>query len=170
MRSLIERLSALGGLFKVVKPDPLHLTLRFYGEVDSERADVLAGLLDQVVAEHRWFNLRLRGLGTFPASVGLAKWPRVIFVAGVSPSSIEPMAAALAEPGDRPFVAHMTLARHRHKRRPHRVQREKLAQLLSEYEQTDFGLFPVRELCLIESVLTSDGPIYTVRHRAALQR
>ncbi|MCC6679510.1 MAG: RNA 2',3'-cyclic phosphodiesterase [Phycisphaeraceae bacterium] len=170
IRNLIERFSAHGGLFKTVKPDPLHLTLRFHGEVDTERVDVLADQLDQVAAGHRWFNLQMRGLGTFPASVGLAKWPRVIFVAAVTPSPIERIAAALAEPGDRPFVAHLTLARHRPKRRPHRVQRQKLTQLLSEHRQTDFGLFPARELCLIESVLTSDGPIYTVRHRAALQR
>lgn len=92
--------------------DQLHLTLKFFGEVDRRQAEDLVLALRSVVAPR--FALRLDGIGRFARRSGGALW------AGIAPR--EPV-AALAQridragqaaglaPDHRTFHPHLTLAR-----------------------------------------------------------
>ena len=102
-----------------VDPDVLHLTLLFLGEVAPERAAELAGRLGQAFAAYPVLPLRLAGGGTFPAG----RPARVAWVGVAGPPELAPLQAAVAraarevlEPAagreaERPFQAHVTLAR-----------------------------------------------------------
>src|SRR5437867_392019 len=61
------------------RPEGIHLTLKFLGNVDERRVPELGASLEQAVAGLRPFTLRLSGLGSF----GPPARPRVVW-AGVT--------------------------------------------------------------------------------------
>jgi 2'-5' RNA ligase len=104
--------------FRWVRPENLHLTLRFLGAVEAARLDDIEARLRGLPAHG--FELALMGTGSF----GSGRWKRVLWI-GVT--GAEPAAALAAriedacvasglEPEARPFRAHITLARARDRR------------------------------------------------------
>ncbi len=59
-----------------VKPENLHLTLKFLGEVDDKRIQDLTAALERALEGESRFGMELRGLGVFPD----LKKPRVIWI------------------------------------------------------------------------------------------
>ena len=116
---LVGRVRArhLGGReVRWVRLDGLHLTLRFLGPTDRDRIPDLAAAVDAVAAAGRPFAVELAGTGSFPERGR----PRVLWL-GIEDgaSRLGDLAAAidaaLVTRGwpatDRPFRAHLTLAR-----------------------------------------------------------
>lgn len=146
-----------------VKPDVMHLTLVFLGEVPEgfiRSADErLAGVLPQLPA----FTCRLAGLGAFPSP----QRARVVW-AGVEAGrdalvALQRTAAKALErigfePERRPFSPHLTLGR---LREPGDVSPLLGTQFVSE-------CFPVGRVVLFQSVLRPQGPDYTVLHEYRL--
>lgn len=98
-----------------VEPEKLHLTVRFIGHVEDDRAPALLDRVRMPIAIPP-FHLRLSGCGVFPASGP----PRVIWIGvveGAMPLTQlhEELNGRVApfgyEPERRPFSAHLTLAR-----------------------------------------------------------
>jgi 2'-5' RNA ligase len=98
-----------------VRPEALHVTLRFLGDVDSDRLAPLASRAARELAALRPFALRLGRAELFPTP----SRPRVVAL-GLEPAA--PLAevagaverAVVAEgfaPEERPFRAHLTLGR-----------------------------------------------------------
>ncbi|MCB2224009.1 MAG: RNA 2',3'-cyclic phosphodiesterase [Actinobacteria bacterium] len=110
------REAAPGGLpGRVVRPPNWHLTLRFLGDVAPADADRLAASLD-AAALGAPFAVRWAGLGAFPRAARAT----VLWVgADRGAAELEALAAAVEDacgdagfpPEDRPFRAHLTLAR-----------------------------------------------------------
>ncbi len=108
-----------------VRPQGVHLTLRFLGEVAPEPDRKARGTWRRVAADARPFRVRLRGVGRFPARGR----PRVLWV-GVEETKPGGALAALAaeleqaarglgwEAESQPFRPHLTLARGRRGVRP----------------------------------------------------
>src|SRR5438309_5452399 len=105
---------ALPGV-RFVRPEGLHVTLKFLGEVSAERAAQTVEALRGVRASP--FELELRGTGFFPNE----KRPR-IFWAGLDADPAQALAQLAAQvddacaatgfpPEQRPFQPHVTLAR-----------------------------------------------------------
>lgn len=98
-----------------VKPESMHLTLKFLGEIDEARAADAAAALERAAAGAARFDLEIEGVGAFPN----ARNPRVVW-AGVRPvpglmALQQAVEKALRETGfeaeDRPFSPHLTLCR-----------------------------------------------------------
>jgi len=95
-----------------VRIESLHLTLRFLGPTPLDRADELARLGDEAAAATRPFEIRIAGAGAFPSParprtlwLGLQRGgPELATLAGT-------LAAVTGGNDDRPFAAHLTLAR-----------------------------------------------------------
>lgn len=147
-----------------VKPDKMHLTLRFLGDTAVAQIPAINQALDEWTREQAPFSLHLDRLGCFPNR----KRPRVIWV-GLQGNEAELFAfkrgidALLLPFGweveNKKFQAHLTLGRVKDGRQ--------LANLPWDM-QVEPLTFLVTAVALIESRLTSQGPIYTIRHQAAL--
>lgn len=98
-----------------VGPERLHLTLKFIGEIEEDRADAFGRALDRAVSDIPPFPVRLGGVGAFP-SLGR---PRVVWLGVDAPPELEALHRAVEEelsalgvdPEDRAFHPHVTLGR-----------------------------------------------------------
>jgi len=152
------------GSVRWVKPERMHLTLRFLGDTAVTQLPALAAQLDELAARHAPFNLRLDKLGCFPH----CKRPRVIWagltgnVAALSTlkQDLDTRLVSLGwEEEERPFQAHLTLGRVKNSRAVSQVKWG------IEMEKAEMGVTAVH---LIESQLQRSGPIYTIRHTSHL--
>ena len=117
LQASIEQLrSSLGGAYRWVRPEAIHLTLRFLGDVETERVTELAAALGAAVGPLAAFELRLDGTGVFPN----ARAPSVVWagLGGESAALVRLVAAVgtatagVGEPAEsRPYTPHLTLGR-----------------------------------------------------------
>jgi len=154
-----ERLAGLAGGVpgaRWVAPENLHLTLRFVGEVDGDRAGDLDAALSRIAAPA--FALSVVGVGCFEAQ----RRPQTLW-AGVEPNPVldrlrdkvdRAAVAAGFDPDDRKFRPHVTLARLK------QAPRERVARWLAHHGLLRIGPVPVDRFVLYRSDLTADGPVY----------
>ena len=150
-----------------MKPDNLHYTMRFLGELGEDGARRAAEAATEAASNAREFAAALGGLGAFPDP----RRARVIWI-GLSAGGealvalARDLERALAKRGfgkaDKPFTAHLTLGR---VREPGRDWTEALAGL---HPGEPAARFTVDRICVIESRLRPGGSIYTVRAGPAL--
>lgn len=105
-----------------VRPDGIHLTLRFLGYARRDRLEALIDLLRRAAQETSAAAAEVSGLGTFPeGGHGRGNRARVLWIALDVPPSIlrlqqaceRAAVAAGFEPETRPFAPHLTLGRWR---------------------------------------------------------
>jgi len=174
LRSLIEQLKPLSHAVKWVKPENLHLTLKFLGEADEDKAPEITGALRDVTAGHKTFTLTAHGTGVFPN----ANWPKVVWVGLDSgngllalhsdiESAMEPLGF---NPEKRAFTAHLTIGRIKaiRNRSDKPLQLEHLMHEVQARLKEDFGSFETREIVLFKSDLKSSGAVHTVLSKAPL--
>ena len=159
------------GLMRWARPESMHLTLNFLGEIELEQVQVVQENLEEVTATFPSFNLEIAGLGFFPD----ASRPRVAW-AGIEPADGELMriqtelARRLEEIGiereRRDYHPHLTLGRVRKG-----LSRDDMQQV-SEWAQSSqldtVGGFDVRAISLIHSVLRPEGATHSTLHEARL--
>lgn len=147
-----------------VKPDRMHLTLRFLGDTPISQLGELAEMLDAVAAQHRPFHLQLGHLGAFPNE----RRPRVIWVgltgdlqrATALQQVLDQRLVPLGwQPEGKPFSPHLTLGR---------VKRANDQIRLPWGRGVAPASFTVEAIYLMESQLRPEGPLYTVRHVSTL--
>ena len=142
-----------------VKPENLHVTLKFIGEVPPEKVDAIRTTLSDVRSSQP-VELRFRGLGFFPSE----KRPRVFWAGMEASPNLAPLAAEI-EAGleklgipreKREYTPHLTLAR----LDPPGISDE-LRCAVQQNAARDFGAFRTREFHLIQSKLKPSGAEYT---------
>ncbi|HXC87397.1 MAG TPA: RNA 2',3'-cyclic phosphodiesterase [Candidatus Cybelea sp.] len=142
-----------------VRPENLHVTLKFIGEVEAAKLDGIRRAL-RAIGLDAPVGLELRGLGFFPDG----EYPRVLCV-GLNASGNLPVLArdidrALEGQGiardQRAFTPHLTLARFEP-----RGFDEKLRTAIEKNSEREFGAFEAREFHLIQSKLQPSGAAYT---------
>jgi len=144
-----------------VDPAGAHVTLKFLGEVDTDRLDALEAALATAVddASVAPFHVVVGGFGVFPSLDYIS-----VVWAGVHEGAleltrlheaIERETTALGfDPEAHEFTPHVTLARMDDARGKEAVQR-----VVREADPT-VGGYDVTEVRLTESRLTDDGPAY----------
>jgi 2'-5' RNA ligase len=159
LAALLKEFRAIAPQVKWVRPENMHLTLKFLGETDSSILTAMQAALPAIRSSQP-VTLHFRGLGFFPN----AKRAKV-FWAGMEASPNLPSLAvetdlAMHKLGfpleDRPFTPHLTLARFQPPGLP-----PKLAAAANESASHDFGALVAREFHLIESKLKHAGAEYT---------
>jgi 2'-5' RNA ligase len=141
---------------RLVKPDLIHVTLKFLGDVPLPKVDRVVGALRTV--EQPAFTARVAGIGTFPG-----RSIRVVWIG--AEGEFEPLFSAVEEalvplgfPREgRKFTSHATIAR---VGRPTPETTDILASKLAPYREVDLGEFTAEEFILKKSTLTPGGPIY----------
>jgi RNA 2',3'-cyclic 3'-phosphodiesterase len=154
-----------------VRPENIHLSLKFLGEVEETREPELRTALQRAAgqrSEPRPLTLQITGFGVFPDY----HRPQVLW-AGVTPDpalellqhGVEQTFAPLGFPTEaRAFRPHVTLARAARNAKPREFAG--LEELLAgiEFDET----VTVGELDLMESTLKPDGPVYQVKYHGRL--
>jgi len=161
MADLQGRLQRYGFRIRWVRPDRIHLTLRFFGDLDGYKLSEAQNAMARALADWQPLQLSVRGLGTFP---GVRK-PRVVWcgLAGETDRLAVlhgRLGAELVRCGfpaeTRPFRAHLTLGRVKAA-----IQAEKLVTAIREQGGFESDRFPVMAVHLYKSELRPEGPIYT---------
>ena len=144
-----------------VSPENIHLTLKFFGNIDESRIEPIVKSIEGSIQTTSAFTLQVKSIGSFP----YVKNPRVIWVGLVDENQVLlPFQKALetelekigVEPELRPFQAHLTLGRVKSSR-----GRGELITRMERYKEEEFGDFRVDRVILFRSDLKPTGPIYT---------
>jgi len=145
-----------------VEPQKYHLTLKFLGEVRTDRMGLIESILGNVAAASPQFSADLCGFGAFPT----VRRPRVVWL-GVEPTPAlrclkQDVEWALADAGfdreTRAFHPHLTLGRVDHEDGAGAFRG--LDDLVSELTYT--GSVSVRSVELMRSQTSKGGATYTV--------
>jgi len=161
------KLKESGADLKQVKPNNIHITLRFLGEISSSILEKVMEQMENITVNS--FDLELREVGTFPS----IKYPKIVWI-GMNKGSTElgeiheQLEPRLREIGFMPdkkgFSPHLTIARVRTGR-----NKRELVDILNEIRSYDFGTMRAEFLRLKRSTLTPNGPIYSTLHEVFLE-
>jgi 2'-5' RNA ligase len=162
-----------------MKPESLHVTLKFIGEQPEAAVEPIKNALGAIVVEAA--EIHFRGYGFFPT----AKSPRVFWIGidagpqlATLAAAIDDQTATLGIPKEaRAFSPHLTLARgsggsgsprHLKADAPNRIF-QRLQEKLSTRPAPEFGTMTAREFFLYQSQLSPKGSKYTKLARFDLE-
>ena len=152
-----------------VRPQNIHLTLKFLGNIKTDDIEKIGGAMKEAAQDCGPFALTVGGIGFFPG----IKRPRVVWVGVGGQTSLlfalqrnlDDRLAALDFPKEkRPFKGHLTLGRFKHS-----PASEAIRQVIEEY--SDFGKeeFTIRRIVLFRSDLKPSGAVYSQLLQADLK-
>lgn len=154
-----------------VRPESIHLTLKFLGDTPVGRLEEIKGALAAAAAEVFPFSFTVEGLGCFPNP----RRPRVLWVGVEEPTgalealwqAVEAHVAPLGWPTEkRTFQPHLTLGRVQ--RRVTSADRRVLGELVEKSDVGRLGSVAVRAVSFIRSDLKPTGAVYTTLAEAEL--
>ena len=165
-RRIVSDIGEAGARLRLVKPDLMHITLAFIGEVEEGRApsvvEAMGATIDQAP-----FAVAFAGVSVFPPHGR----PRALFLGiargAAETTELQRRVASILEsvgipPEPRPFYPHLTLARWRDGR-----PRDRWLGPAGGRTAT-VATMDVVEVGLYQSRLSSQGPAYTRLARALL--
>jgi 2'-5' RNA ligase len=154
------------------KPDNLHITLKFLGEISPEQAVNIKQIITENAKATFGFRIKLETLGVFPNT----RCARIIYM-GANEGSleikqiVEQLELKLAQLGipkeNRSFSSHITIGRIRSRIGQFEIETalNKASRLL---DNKNFG-FVADSITLFKSTLGVEGPTYTVLEEANLR-
>ena len=151
---------------KWVRPEQIHLTLKFLGEVRDKMLTQVCDGVTRTAARYDSFEMQTRGLGVVgnPARVvwaGIEPCPALMGLQAELESEFEKLGW---DKESRPFAGHLTLCRVKSA-----AAGKKLARIIENAGDEIFGSVWVEQAVLYESRLNSDGPEYSAICTAPLK-
>jgi 2'-5' RNA ligase len=168
VEGLLSGLSSLGAALRVVKPEGLHITMKFLGEIPEGRVGEIYSAMEEAFSPFEPFHISLKGAGAFPSP----RRPRVVWV-GVEEgrdtlirmqSALDSNLSSLGfQKEKRRFHPHLTLARVKTPRVMDRLQ-----EFIEGHKGEEFGRVAVGKVELKKSLLTPRGALYTTLRASVL--
>lgn len=169
LTGLQESLAENSGEVKWVRPESMHLTLLFLGEVEQLDVVGICRVVQSRSRKHKSFQLETEGVGAFPN----VRRPKILW-AGITDgvSELRALHADLEEGlldlgcyrrEDREYAPHLTLGRLQHDR-----DSESWSSALAKLADWKGGSMPVDEVLIMSSEMRRDGPEYSIMGRAPL--
>jgi len=153
-------LGIMGGLPHVrwQRDDQLHLTLRFIGDVDEDKAKEIRLILSTI--QFLPISVRIKGVGIF----GPARKPRMVWAGIENPDPVKALQEKITntlrrlaiEPQERKYKPHVTLAR------VNGNNGDKLNLFLNHYSGLALEPFEGKDFVLYKSHLSHTGSQYQV--------
>jgi 2'-5' RNA ligase len=164
-QALMEATGLRKGPVTWVRPENIHLTLKFLGETADEAVRDVCRIVGETAAAHGPVELEVRGLGTFgrPARVlwaGMQVTPELARLQADLETQLE---KAGWPRENRRYAAHLTLCRIKDPKAGRRLEAASEA-----YRETMLGSVSADEVVVYESRLTCEGSIYTAAARCPL--
>ena len=165
-----EQLRQFPAKVRWARPEQMHLTLKFLGEIEEAQAEAVAEALKDLTGENQAFEAELKGLGGFPN----LRRPNIL-CAGVEAGRAEltrladQVERALEGLGfkreKRPYSPHLTLGRVKSIK-----GLDPVCKKLEADGDRSFGAFSVGEIVFFKSVLSPSGAEYTALGRFELAK
>ncbi|MFZ0786280.1 MAG: RNA 2',3'-cyclic phosphodiesterase [Candidatus Acidiferrales bacterium] len=158
LREPMAKLQPLAKNARWTRPEGMHVTLKFIGNVDAGKLDAIRAALATVRSDAP-VEMRVRGMGFFPDE----RRPRVLWSGIEASANLAPLAAdteRTLEPvgiprEERKFTPHLTLARLKDSQRL-----GELVHAVADMKSRDFGSTHETEFHLFESVTKPSGAEY----------
>lgn len=162
-----------------VRPESLHVTLKFIGEKPDDAVGEIEQALSEIKAQP--LEITFRGYGFFPGAkaarvfwIGIESGPQL---AGLARSIDDAMISLSIPKEDHAFSPHLTLARggggsgapRRQKNDRLNLRFVELQKKLSNMSTPEFGTMTAREFCLYKSQSAPGGSRYTKLMQFGLQ-
>ncbi len=161
LKQLQDSVDIRKGDVKWVRPDNMHLTLKFLGEIKDDKIAEVCNIVENVAGRHKSFELNVESLGYFGG-----KTARVLWVGtGAGSDNLRQLAEELEQelalagwPEEtREFSGHLTLCRINNP-----AAGAKLARISEDYKDFKVGVVSADSVSVYQSQLMPAGPIYTV--------
>lgn len=157
-RDLLENLAPLAKNARWTRPEAMHVTLKFIGNVVPQKLDPIRATL-ATARSPALVKMQIRGVGFFPD----ARRPHVLWCGVEASPNLAPLAAEIErtlEPlgiarENRPFTPHLTLARLKDSHGA-----AGLVHAAEELKSRDFGSLHATEFHLYESFTKPSGSEY----------
>ena len=169
LQGQLQRKSGIGkGQATWVKPDAMHLTLKFLGEIDDKQLDSVRKTVEEIVKKHKSFELSVESVGFFGGKATSDERSRIAKVLWVGSAKGSDNLSALAkdieeslsqagfEKEQREFAAHLTICRIKDF-----AAGKRLAELADDLTDFKAGIVFIDAVKIYQSQLTPAGPIYT---------
>jgi 2'-5' RNA ligase len=162
-----QELEKCGADVRWARPENVHLTLKFLGNIEEDKADIIAEKIKGTCKGHSGFKIGILGTGVFPDK----RSPRVLW-AGIDlnddimtlQKGIEEVMASLGfERENRRFSPHLTLGRFRSSR-----GKQAVLDKMDSYRENIFGIMDVDSVLLMRSDLDPGGAKHTEIAKAYL--
>ena len=158
INKIIKEFKGIETKIKYVELQNLHLTLKFFGDIDTDGLNVLENAISNVVSEFNPFKIKITGCGAFPNK----KHIKVIWV-GIDDDTIirdlhdklDKEFARLGFDKDKKFSTHLTIGRMKSAKNKNQVK-----EIIDGFENFEIGEMEVSGISLKKSTLTPAGPIY----------
>jgi len=151
-----------------VKPQNLHLTLKFLGGISPEQCGAIDRIITEIAQTTASFKIKLDDLGVFPNLHN----PRILWIGTNQDLYVQQLAALLETKTSemsisketRNFSTHITIARIKSRIVPADLEKE-FKKIKNDIIFTDLE-FTTQGLTLFESILDPQGPTYAVLKEA----
>lgn len=158
INKIIKEFKQIDTKIKYVELANLHLTLKFFGDIDTNGLKLLENAIADVVSEFEPFKINITGCGAFPNTNHI----KVIWV-GIEDDSIlkdlhdrlDKEFARIGFDRDRKFSTHLTIGRMKSAK-----NKDKVKSTIEEFDDFEIGEMEVSKISLKKSTLTPRGPIY----------
>ena len=168
IRKIQEGLRSYGFKARWVRPENIHLTLKFLGDINSEEIKKAGDAIISAASENASMSLSAKGIGFFPG----VKRSQVIWtgIAGQTreladlQKTLDGKLDTVGFPKEkRPFKGHLTIARIKRK-----IDARRLVDAMKEFAKFESKTFIADEVVLFKSELKPSGAVYTMLMSVAL--
>ncbi len=177
LQRFVEGVRGFAADARWVRPESLHITLKFIGEKPPEGVEQIRKALAGIQGTS--MEIAFRSYGFFPTPraarvfwVGIQAGPELAKLASDVDSTLSRLGIPKEEHA---FSPHLTLARGAKSGAPRRQKGDgpnttfqRLQEKLAALSQPEFGTMTTREFFLYESKLSRGGSIYSKMHRFTL--
>lgn len=158
INKIIRQFKQIDTKIKYVELNNLHLTLKFFGDIDTNGLEVLENAISKVISEFKPFKINIKGCGAFPNNNHI----KVIWI-GIEDDTIlkelhdklDSEFARLGFDKDKKFSTHLTIGRMKSAKNKSQVKTT-----IEEFDNIEIGEMMVEKITLKKSTLTPSGPIY----------
>ena len=153
---------------KLVESENLHLTVKFLGNIQEDRASKIYKLIQEEINrpifKGRTLNYTLKGVGQFNrfSVIWITLLGDLTFLQSIKSRLEDSLHQNLSIPKDKrqQFKPHLTVARLNKKRINYKTF-DIFKKLINVNKNTEFGKFEISQIKFKKSTLTPKGPIYT---------
>lgn len=143
---------------KYVPQENMHLTLKFFGEIDGEMIEDISLAVEKVIKNYSSFDLNIENCGCFPNRnvikvlwLGLREGSPITSLQ----KDLDKEFRKLGFKKERNFISHLTIGRVKSPK-----NKKEIREKIDEFENVKIGKMTVSRIHLKKSTLTPDGPIY----------